>query len=127
MNNYREEMLSNFNWKTKQSHRIGTSPCEVTITMTKDKRLNITFRNNSYEKIAQDGKYITFCFHKNRVFFKESDPRNGYKISSNQSERNRYVQATITDEAEKAFIGDYEEIKYDDFLELYYIEKKVKG
>jgi hypothetical protein len=62
---------------------------------------------------------------KNRIYFKPADPKVGYKLTKKCN--NAYMQATIN----KDMVSTYEEfcpgeyhLKYDDFQELYYIERE---
>lgn len=121
MNDYREEMLSSFNWRTKTNNSHLQD--DISINLTKDNRLSFSFRNACQERISSTG-FISVCYHKNRIFFKESNARDGFKLTGGGSKKNKYIQINIVDTTEKAFIGDYKELKYDDFLELYYVEKK---
>lgn len=85
----------------------------------------ITLRHECW-KLITDTPYVEVAIFKNRVFFKESDAIRGLTLCSNKntSETTRYIRF-YNGHAPKfiAFEGDYE-LKYDEFYELYYIERK---
>lgn len=130
---YREEFLSQMSWSTK--HRAtgdNDNHSDISVTFTRKTvnseytHVNFTFRN-SIEKIitGDETEYIQFCAHKNRIFFRPAEAKVGYKLykaNSKSTSNNRYVKVPIF-ECAKAFVGDFD-LKYDEFLELYYIEKE---
>lgn len=121
-NKYREEVLNNFEWRTKIYN--SKSITDITVSKVSDGRINIIFRNGTEKKITSTG-YITFCFHKNRILFRESDQYEGFKITGRSNRNTRNIQPKMRDSLDLAFIGDYDKLQYDEFLELYYVEKKV--
>lgn len=90
-------------------------------------RVSVTFRNNMEKSICKKNHYIIFGIVKNRIYFKESDACNGYRLISKGLTMN--VSITITKE-EKALYEPFSNqefpLKYDDFQELYYIEKEAE-
>lgn len=133
---YKEEFLSQMKWSTK--HRASgdnDNHSDVSVTLVRKSadsgytHVNFTFRNG-IEKIItnEETEYIQFCAHKNRIFFRPAESTIGYKLykaNSQTTSKNRYTKVPMF-ECAKAFVGDYE-LKYDDFLELYYIEKEQKN
>lgn len=117
----KEEFLSQLTWR--EPRKSGRGNEDVSIVLCKDNRLNFTFRNDALKRMGNP-EYLTVCFHKNRVLFKAADASSGYKLGSNRSV-NEYLQIPILGVSEKVFIGDYD-LKFDDFLELFYVEKVSK-
>ena len=85
---------------------------------------------NKIEKVFRKGKgdiYLQFGSVKNRIYFKVADPKVGYMLNNKNSANAAYVQATCTKEMKATYEwfcpGEYH-LKYDDFQELYYIEKE---
>lgn len=110
----------NFVNKSQSSDREG----DVYIRINGKGRLsgNISFRFESWEKITK-GEYIQFAVSGNRMYFVESNVKDGYKLSPEG--KNQKVVRT-TDETTMGWIlknkGDYL-LLYDTAEELYYIEK----
>ena len=124
-------VLPELQWFNKKRNLGRTSDAPVSITVTAQsknskgdrRRLAFAFRDKMYENFKS--KYITFAILKNRIYFKSVQPKEGYAITVKGLAG--YVQATITlDELKnfEPFIGDYS-LKYDDFYELYYVERGV--
>ncbi len=111
----KEEALGRFNWKVKSTN-VGACD-DVSITVIKGGAISIVFRNGKKELF--DGA-ISYAVFKNRVMFRKD--KRGYAISSNNKSENGYVKIGKGDEEMWDFIGDYE-LKYDEFYEIYYIEK----
>jgi hypothetical protein len=88
--------------------------------------ITFAFRNNMSNVFGKENVYIQFGAIKNRIYFKVADPKIGYKLNS-KSGLTSYVQATCSDEMKAVYEefcpGEYH-LKYDDFQELYYIEKE---
>lgn len=130
-----------FNWLSSQNTSTTRIRSQSDITITevgpcshsgKSNRYNITLRNEVPDKL---GTYVDLALFKNRIFFRPSSAEaNGYKMynrnhtngSGNEVKGNPFIQVTKT-ESTKAlsdFVGHYE-LKYDEFYELYYIEKPM--
>lgn len=135
---YKDEFLSKLNWVESRGSCVRSdSDVSVTVNIQDKKRdrnyIAFTFRNGTAQ-ILSNTNYVQICAHKNRIFFRESSMKEGYKLTFNvkNSERsnteasqlNRYLKVSINTDTYKAFEGDYD-LKYDDFLELYYIEKEA--
>jgi len=115
----REQKISQFKWNYKANSRRN-SILDVSISIKKDGKVTFVFRNGVHE-IISGTQYFVCAICKNRMFFMEADSADGYKLTVSDTKGcNRYAQMSIDDGI--SFIGDYE-LKYDDFLELYYIEK----
>ena len=120
-------------WITKSKGAANReSAADVTISRTKTKKgqkqSSITFRNNCFLKFAV-GDYMVFAVTKTRVYFKEADAKEGFKLSKkHEFASTRYVR-TALDLSE--YIGDYS-LSYDGRLKAHYIEvtereAEVKG
>lgn len=129
---YKEEFLAKMDWveKTKTRHVAHT---DITVSIqvkkrgaTKDshKVACFTFRNGVAELLTTTN-YIQVCVHKNRLFIREADNVSGYKITSPTTSVSKYCKMPALDVFDE-FVGDFE-LKYDDFLELYYIEKEASN
>lgn len=121
-------VLPELQWFNKK-RKLGESSNAVSITVTAGgknskadrRRLAFIFRDKLYENFKS--KYITFAVMKNRIYFKGVEAKEGYAITIKGV--SGYCQATITlNELEQfePFIGDYS-LRYDDFYELYYVER----
>lgn len=127
---YKEEILDKMNWLQKEKQRtVGGADISISVQTknrgnAKDggKVVCVTFRNGCHDLIT-DTEYIQLGVYKNRVFIRQVDSADGYKLSKpGGTARNRYVKMPGVDVL-KDFIGDYE-LKYDNFLDMYYVEKE---
>lgn len=88
--------------------------------------LTFSFRNNIANVFGNGNIYLQYGVVKNRLYFKVADPKIGYKLTT-KSGLTRYMQATCSKEMKTIYEefcpGEYH-LKYDDFQELYYIEKE---
>ena len=136
------EVIKNekFNWLSAQNTPTGRARSQSDITISEvgpcskggRNRYNITLRNEVPDKL---GTYVDLALFKNRIFFRPSSAEaNGYKMynrnhtngSGKEVKGNPFIQVCKT-ESTKAlsdFVGHYE-LKYDEFYELYYIEKPM--
>lgn len=129
-NQYKEDIMSKMNWMKKEK---GRYLCDKDITISlqlkargktedKGKVICFAFRNDCWELVTEN-EYIQVGTYKNRLFIRQADKDTGYKISKNNNTcNNRYCKMPNV-ESLKDFIGDYD-LKYDDFLEMYYVEKE---
>ena len=121
---------SDFSWLKKSDMYPGSkrSYSDVSINLinnTKNKAhphsFSFTFRNKADVAL---GAYIDVAVFKNRIYFRTTDDKSGYKMTRGGSV-NGYIRI-IESESTKAlreFIGDYD-LTWDDIHEFYYIEKK---
>ncbi len=115
--------MDNLVWMTKSKGAVNRgSAADITISRTKAKngrkQSSITFRNNCFLKFAV-GDYIVFAVTKTRVYFKEADAKEGFKLSKkNEPDSSRYMR-TALDLSE--YIGDYS-LSYDGHLNAHYID-----
>ena len=126
----RDQFLSQMSWVEKEKKRYV---CDKDITVaiqtkktgaTKDSHKAVCFSiRNGVEQNITSTEYMQICVHKNRIFFREADRDMGYKVYKPSTGNNRYCKMTLLDVL-ACFVGDYD-LKYDDFLELYYIEKEI--
>lgn len=134
---YKNEILGKLEWITKErSTGKKVSSCDISVALVRKTggkganytHVNFTFRNGIENIICsdKDNEYIQFCVHKNRIFFRQAESTVGYKLyyASAACAKNKYTKIPIFEGAD-GFIGDYD-LKYDDFLELYYIDKETK-
>lgn len=134
----KEQLKPELNWVTKK-HAVAVNGTDVSIRISgkgkakdpeksKDSKvLTIVFRDNLYKQF--DSEYLMFAVLKNRLYFKGTTPGMGYKIT--QKSTSGYMQATLQKEeiAEFeafAFQRDFS-LKYDDFMEMYYVQLASKG
>ena len=115
----REGALSSFTWKTRQKHSAPKNGFDVMVSKRGAKdgtrySVAISFKDNLQELITDER--IAFAVVKNRMFFKCD--ANGFKL---REESNRKAFTSKWDEEEAQFLGGHS-LKYDDFLDLYYIE-----
>lgn len=134
----KEQLKPELNWITKK-HATASTGTDVSIKIayhgrSKDleknqdsKVLTVIFRNGLYKQF--DSEYLMFAVLKNRLYFKGTTAGLGYKIT--QKSTSGYMSATLQKEeiAEFeafAFQRDFS-LKYDDFMEMYYVQLASKG
>ena len=127
---YKESIISTMIWHTPKrggkSQKDTTKDVSISTNIAKDSRsgksLCITFRNE-VQKLIDDKEInkIAICCTKNRCYFKATS--DGYKLL--ESGNRVYTKMFYQDNFEN-FLGDYD-LKYDDFLDLYYIEVSNGG
>ena len=125
----KNDVLGKMQW-LKKDKSCNRSQKDVSIslnacsTSTTGRVIAITFRNECYELVSDTG-YIQAGVYKNRCFFRSTTSSEGYKLSCPKAglKKSRYCKMPEMKELAN-MIGDYE-LKYDDFLEMYYIEKEV--
>ena len=129
---FREQFIAeHIKWMESSRHARGGSHSNADISVTECKatsksglRYNITFRNNSNEFF---GQYANVAVFKNRMFFKPSSAEEGgYKLYEHAKKKGNPFLQVIKD-SNTCCIGDFlghHELKYDDFLDLYYIERE---
>lgn len=89
--------------------------------------INVTFRNHMEKAICKNNPYIIFGIVKNRIYFKEADPATGYKIGTKHITAYTRVQINAEEKALYELFNNQEfSLKYDDFQELYYIEREAE-
>ena len=129
---YKDEFLKQMNWMEKERQR-NCSARDISVTIQTKQRgykqdngqcICFAFRNGTDTKITSTG-YVQICVHKNRCFFREADSSVGYKISRPANSNSRYCKMAHVSQL-KDFAGDFD-LKYDEFLELYYIERNGNG
>ena len=128
--NYKESIMSTMVWHTPKrggkNNKDLTKDISISTNVAKDaksgKTLCIIFRNE-VDKLIDDKelKKVAVCCTKNRMYFKAMS--DGYAMYE-QSKR-VHTKLFYREEYEQ-FLGDYD-LKYDDFLELYYIEISKGG
>lgn len=124
----KEEILKQFNWisNTKVDAR---SNADVTISISNRQKkkadiIHIAIRNEVGRSIV--GKKVEFAAYKNRLMFKIGDT--GYTASGQHGKSFSYITITLKEGCEvfRDYIGDFP-IKYDDFLDVYYIERRPRA
>lgn len=110
--------------------KLSKADLSIRECKTSDKkglRYNVTFRNGKSEIF---GEFVDFAFLKNRLYMRPSTQRSrGYKLYCfDGGKANPFAQITknTTTCEFSDFIGDYD-IKHDEFLDLYYIEKEAQA
>ena len=93
---------------------------------SKSDGVKLTFVNQWGSCISKTG-YIVPAVYKNRLYFKESDAVNGWKLSSYNAGINRSNMVILTNANVLKWAREYGEgmysIHHDKELDLYYIEK----
>ena len=123
----RDDRLKWIGRNTAHSYSASNSKSDISLTEGRvDKkgviRYTITFRNSIHELF---GEYVDFAPYKDRLFIAPSSMQEkGYKLRTGKTNLNPFVQipknldsCALTD-----YVGNYE-LKHDEFLNLYYIEK----
>ncbi len=111
-----------------RASRKGNADVSLTICHNSDTRecVSFTFRNSSYEFFTRTD-YFKVGIFKNRLFFTEAKDFDGLLLNKNKETTPNTRYARIASEKEinlfRPFEGAYE-LKYDEFYELYYIEKE---
>ena len=115
----------NFEWIGK-SRSARRSDSDVSITINTGRGRKVTafrFRNNSILSITKTG-YVEFAVCKDRIYFRESNKRNGYSANMKPEEKSCGFR---TAHVFKNFVGDYV-LRWDAKENLYYIglETQIK-
>lgn len=90
------------------------------------------FYGDSHKKIVNNNDYLVFAIEESlmRIYFKESNPIEGYKVvdtNSRVESTSKTVSVTITDsDFWENCIGDYD-LHYDREEKLYYIDLAQKS
>lgn len=82
---------------------------------------------NGVDKIITTTGYVEFAVLRNRLFFRETDVKNGLKITKVPKSKSSTRTTVCSDEFVKKlapFEGCFE-LKHDKFYDLYYIEQEV--
>lgn len=87
--------------------------------------VGFTFRDECHKKFCGETPYFEVSLFKNCMFFKKSNSERGLLISNNKNTKSNYYAKIQSDTANyfAHWEGDYE-LKYNEFWELYYIERK---
>lgn len=124
----KEEILKQFNWisNTKVDHK-SNADVSISISNRQKKKaeiVHIAIRNEVGEAIM--GKKVEFAAFKNRLMMKVGDT--GYTASGQHGKSLSYITITLKESNEvfRDYVGDFP-IKYDDFLDVYYIEKRPRA
>lgn len=122
---HRDYILNKMVWSTpKRGGTRNDTTKDITISTVSAKQakngkaLNIIYRHDVNKLIDTEGLgRVGICCAENRLFFKAMP--DGYAFYNS----GKTVGSKIFyDEAYAPFVGDHD-LKYDDFLKLYYIEK----
>lgn len=123
-------IIPKMNFFTKQGNfRITTGLGDVFINLSikKGKKINYTkllihFRKSTHHKFKSE--YIIFAIYQNRIYFKESDIKEGFKIT-NKNNTSGVISATIVEKdisKFEPFLKKELELKYDEIYKMYYVE-----
>lgn len=134
----KQSIVDEIVWCSKRASQMSKSEFkDVGVLMSHHKKntghktdyytIAFAFRNKIEKVFGKGDVYLQFGSVKNRIYFKVADPKIGYKLNNKNSANAAYVQATCTKEMKAIYEwfcpGEYH-LKYDDFQELYYIEKE---
>lgn len=121
-----ENKILELDWVTKRSYK-GEADVSIRRALSNDKPIISISLRNDCSKIISNTEFIKLAPFKNRLFFKESDSFSGFKATSNNSvkESTKYIKVSFKQDVDRLaiFEGDYS-LRYDDFYELYYIERE---
>lgn len=115
--------MSDLTWITKRS---GVGERDVTISIVKSSHSNngvcsaFRFRNNSYLRITKND-FIEFAVTDSRIYFRESNNKDGFKLTSKSNNDKNASLKTVVDLSQ--YIGDYD-LMWDKELQLNYIKLK---
>lgn len=115
----------NLLWVTK-TNSASFSKTDVSITVNKNgnnrDQYAFRFRNNSFLRFTKND-FMEFAVTGSRIYFRESNEKNGFKLSSpSQDGRNKSIKTVINLDK---FIGDYE-LLWDSLNRLNYIDISKK-
>ena len=110
-----------------QKNNSTTTKTDVSINRLKNRKCgspvsSIRFRNKSYLRVTKN-YYIEFAICENKIFFRESNGRNGFKLTDGSCQGSNLgakITIDLTD-----FVGDYE-LLWDEKLKLNYIDTNKK-
>ena len=104
-------------WFTKSRQKNTNQDCDISVSINKDGKTCITFKNSSYLKITTTGHLIVGK-ENNKLYFGGSDRYEGFKLTTfNQAKTTCHVKITGLD----FVIGDYN-LEFDKDQALYYID-----
>ena len=116
------------NWLVK-NHRVSSSMFDGEIVINEVTRDSIPsiafrFRKNCEKKILSNGVYLSFAIENNRMYFKETSSKYGWKLS--ESGCNKFFKlykknVPMTEE----WYGEYN-LEWDNMLNLYFIDLNHK-
>ena len=121
----KRDRMNEISWISKKTARGIRSDMDISLRLIKNgggkkNTINLILRNGISEIFEAPG--LVVGVRKNRMFFVPRE--DGYKIgAANDKSDNRYVRIPATNNDLIEFCGDYE-LKYDNFLEMYYIERE---
>jgi hypothetical protein len=93
--------------------------------ITKGERITLTFRNDSWKKIAPHTSTIAWAISGDRLYFQEAPEKVGYKLSKVRDGENKYLQLSGKKRKKelkwaKKHSGQYA-LNWDEARNLYYI------
>lgn len=113
---------------THHNHRKSLADISLhKVTNNKKDVIAITFRNGVYKLITETDYILISYPKKNRIYFKAGTQLNGILLGKNNGTKKEHRYSRFYSEEDVKFFIDYTgeyELKYDDFNELYYIEKE---
>lgn len=113
--------------------KVGRSETDVSVNTTHSKsrgnNVSIIFRNNVHRFITMGkSEFVVLALIGERIYFKYSDERDGWKLSKNGSNGTEHRYVSLSENVAPAFYkfcethtGDYA-LKYDDDRNLHYID-----
>lgn len=119
-------MLKELNWIGKATKHKSDADVSITLGHRSNGKeiVSIIVRNEMFNLLSTT-EYVLVAVLKNRIFFKEADQAEGILMYANANTKaSRYMKFERPEMVEmfKPFLGDYS-LRYDEFYELYYIEK----
>lgn len=90
-------------------------------------KLLIHFRKSTHHKFKSN--YLTFAIYENRIYFKETDISQGFKIA-NKNDTSGVISPTLTEKdivKFEPFLRKELDLKYDEIYKMYYVENEESG
>lgn len=121
------------NWIKKTKIRVATKGyADVTINVSHDNGKNkdvtcITFRNNSHLKITKN-EHIVIAIDGTRLYFKQDNPEDGYKLSCFSKERSTChvkIDSKFVPVTKGVETGSYY-LQWDKYLGCHFIDVRNK-
>ena len=91
-------------------------------------RIHLRFGDN-VKNIYPESEYVICGVYQNRMYLQASDVSNGYKLSRKAYTTDVFFSFEEDDKADllRKFVNEYYQLKHDDVLNMYYIEREEKA
>ena len=109
--------------ENNKSQNRSEFDCEVILQIENhavNKRLLFKFRKNSIHKIAVDCQYVVIAKDGDKIYFKESSSKRGFKVSDYAMNTKTFKINLDKIEVDPAWLGEYN-LEFDSKLGLHFI------